>query len=233
MSAGRIVLLVFGIIFLVAAVFLLFGGGGLVWANAALTDSDGFFTADSTRLESDSYAIATQPADIDWDADPRMGWCCDPGDLFTLKVEVESRKASDGIFIGIGPESDVADYLDDVEYDEITEWRSDSSGVDVEYRRHFGDSQPTAPTTQTFWEVSSYGTGTQTLKWEPEEGSWVLVVMNQDGSYGIDISGTVGARISWVFWVGIGMLIASAVALTAGIVMVYFAARKPRQPAAS
>ena len=28
MSAGRIVLLVFGIIFLVASVFLLFGGGG-------------------------------------------------------------------------------------------------------------------------------------------------------------------------------------------------------------
>ena len=74
MSSGRIVLLVFGIIFLVASVFLLVGGSGLTWANAALTDNEGFYTIETTRLQSDSYAIATGPADIDWDADQGMGW---------------------------------------------------------------------------------------------------------------------------------------------------------------
>ncbi len=228
MSAGRIVLLVFGIIFLVASVFLLLGGGGLVWAHAAMTDSDGFYTTKTTRLQSDSYAIATQPADINWDADRRMGWCCDPGDFLTIKVEAQNRTASQGVFIGIAAESDIDDYLDDIEYDEITEWSSNSCGVDVEYRRHQGDAEPADPTTQTFWEVSAYGTGTQALKWEPETGNWVLVIMNQDGSYDIDMSGAVGVKVPWVFWVGIGMLIAGAVALPVGIVMVYFAARRPK-----
>ena len=228
MSSGRIVLLVFGIIFLVASVFLLLGGGGLVWANAAMTDSDGFYTTKTTRLQSDSYAIVTQPADIDWDADRGMGWCCDPGDFLTIKVEARNRTASQGVFIGIAPESDIDDYLEDVEFDEITEWTSNSCGVDVEYRRHPGDAEPADPSAQTFWEVSAYGTGTQNLKWEPETGNWVMVIMNQDGSYDIDISGAVGLKIPWVFWVGIGLLIAGAVALPAGIVMVYFAARRPR-----
>jgi hypothetical protein len=228
MSAGRIVLLVFGIIFLVASVFMLVGGSGLTWANATLTDSEGFYTIDTTRLESDSYAITTEPADIDWDADQDMGWCCDPGDFLTVKVEAENRVASKGVFIGIGSEDDVADYLDDIEYDEITEWTSDSRGVDVEYRRHRGDSLPADPTEQTFWEASAYGTGTQTLKWEPESGNWVLVIMNQDGSHDVDVSASAGAKVPWVFWVGIGLLIAAAVALPAGIVMVYFAARRPR-----
>jgi hypothetical protein len=233
MSAGRIVLLVFGIIFLVASVFLLIGGGGLVWANAALTDSGGFFTTDSTRLQSDSYAIASEPADIDWGAGCDMGWCRDPGDFLTIKVEAETSKlgipeAMPGIFIGIGPEVDVADYLDDVEYDEITQWSSNSWGTDVEYRRHPGDSQPADPTTQTFWEVSAYGTGTRTLEWEPRSGNWVMVIMNEDGSFDIDAIGAVGARVPWVFWLGIGLLIAGAVALPAGIVMVYFAARRPK-----
>jgi hypothetical protein len=200
MSAGRIVLLVFGIIFLVASVFLLLGGGGLVWANAAMTDSDGFYTTKTTRLESDSYAIATQPADINWDADRRMGWCCDPGDFLTIKVEARNARvgipeAEPGVFIGIALQSDIEDYLDDVEYDEITEWSSTSCGVDVEYRRHQGDAEPADPTAQTFWEVSAYGTGTQTLKWEPETGNWVLVMMNQDGSYYMDVQGAVGVKI--------------------------------------
>jgi hypothetical protein len=228
MSAGRIVLLVFGIIFLVASVFLLLGGGGLVGVHAAMTDDDGFYTTDATRLQSDSYAIATEPAEIDWGAACRSGRCCDPGDFVTIKVEAENRNASQGVFIGIGPEDDVADYLDDVEYDEITEWSSDAWDIDVEYRRHPGDSQPADPTRQTFWEVSAYGTGTQTLTWEPESGNWVLVIMNQDGSYDIDVSGALGAKVPWLFWLGIGLLIGGAVALPAGIVMVYFAARRPR-----
>ncbi len=230
MSAGRIVLLVFGIIFLVGSVFLLIGGGGMVWANAALTDSEGFYTTDTTRLRSDSYAIATKPADIEWDMNDGMGWCSDPGDFLTIRIEAENRTASQGVFIGIASEWDVDDYLEDVEYDEIVEWKSDSDGDDVEYRRHQGDSEPADPTEQTFWDASAYGTGTQTLKWAPESGEWVLVVMNQDGSYDIDVTGTAGAKVPWVFWIGLGMLIAGGVALPAGIVMVYFAARRPASP---
>ena len=229
MSAERIVLLVFGIIFLLASVFLLPAGVGLVWVNAAVTDDDGFLTSKTTDLESDSYAITTTPAQMEWDADRGMAWCCDPGDFLTLKVKGENQDSSKGIFMGIASESDVDDYLERVRYDEITTWASSPWGSDVEYTRHSGTAQPGAPTDETFWEASAYGTGTQTLKWEPETGDWVLVIMNEDGLPGVEVSGTVGARLPWLFWLGVGMLIAGAVALAVGIVMVYFAARRPRK----
>ena len=62
MSAGKIILLIFGVLVVLGAVALLFGGGALIWANSALTDSEGFFTTKEVELETDSYAIVTEPS---------------------------------------------------------------------------------------------------------------------------------------------------------------------------
>jgi hypothetical protein len=224
-STGKIVLLVFGIIFLLASVGLLLGGGALVWANSSLTDSEGFFTTKARQIERDSYAIVTQPADINLEAGWHWGWRWDWSNFVTFKVEGYNNDPSKQIFIGIAEESDVEAYLSDVEYDEITEWSIHP--YRVEYTHYPGDSVPTAPTTQTFWAESVHGTGTQTLKWEPETGNWVLVLMNGDGSAGVDLSGSVGVKVSWLFGIGVGFLAGGIVALITGIVMVYFAVRRP------
>lgn len=221
MSAGKIVLLVFGIIVLLVAVGLLLAGGALVWVDKALKDSEGFITTETIQLERDSHAITTHPADIDLEA----RWPWGRSNLATIKVEGSNNDLSKQIFIGIAEESDVEDYLSGVEYDEITEFRIHPYRVD--YRNHPGSSVPTAPTSQTFWRVSAYGAGTQTLEWELETGTWVLVLMNADGSAGVDLSGSVGVKVPWIFRLGIGLLIGGIVALIIGIVMVYFAARRP------
>ena len=67
MSAGRILLLIFGIIILLGSVPLLFGGGVLLWVHIALTDSEGFITTNTHQLERGSYAIVTEPTDIEFD----------------------------------------------------------------------------------------------------------------------------------------------------------------------
>ena len=231
MSAGRVVLLVFGIIFLVGAVFMLVAGGGMVWANGALTDNEGFFSTETSRFGSDGYAIVSEPVDMDWDAECGMGWACRPGNLVTFKVEGENRDASKGIFIGIAEESDVDQYLRGVEYDEIVRWEADDSELNVEYDTHTGTAVPAAPTSQEYWTASVHGTGTQTLEWEPESGNWVLVVMNEDGSAGVDVDGVLGAKVPWLFRAGVGLLIAGVVVLVAGIIMVCFAARRPKKTA--
>jgi hypothetical protein len=223
-STGKIVLLIFGIIFLLASVGLLLGGGALVWANSALTDSEGFFTTKARQIERDSYAIVTVPADIDLEAGWHWGWRWDWSNFVTFKVEGSNNDPSKQIFIGIAEESDVKDYLSGVEYDEITEWSIHP--YKVEYEHHPGSSVPTAPISQTFWTESAHGAGTQTLKWEPETGSWVLVLMNDDGSAGIDLSGSVGVKVSWILGIAIGFLVGGVVALITGILMVYFAVRR-------
>jgi len=231
MSPGRIVLLIFGVIFLVAAIFLMLAGGAVLWANAAMTDSEGFLESTTTRLESETYALVTEPADVDWDSGCWGPWCYDPGEYVTFKIEGENDDPARGIFIGIGAETDVQEYLEDVPHDQIVEWTPVAGSDEIDYRRRGGNSAPANPVDQDFWSASAYGTGTQTLVWEPEEGDWVLVIMNQDGSAGIDVSGNAGAKVPGIFWIGVGLLIAGAVILVLGIIMVFFAAREPRMRA--
>jgi hypothetical protein len=227
MSAGKVVLLVFGIIFLVAALVLLLGGGALTWATTAATD-DGYIMSKTTRLESDTCAITTEPVVVDLRSDEGWGWRFERDDFVTLKVQGASEDPGTGIFIGIAARSDVEGYLDGVPYDEIVEWNDRPFGVDIEYSAHSGTLQPGDPAKQAFWEEYVAGTGTQTLKWVPKTGDWVLVIMNEDASAGVDFEGAVGARVPSLVWVGVGLLVGGVAVMIGGIVMVYFAARRPR-----
>lgn len=226
MSAGRVVLLILGIIFLVGGVTLLAGGGMLTWATTAATE-DGYIMSRTTRLETDTHAITTEPVVVDLRSDEGWEWRFERGDFLTFKVQGANEDLGTGIFIGIADWSDVEGYLDGVPYDEIIEWNDRPFGVDVEYRAHSGTLRPGEPAEEEFWDEYVAGTGTQTLKWAPKTGDWVLVIMNEDGSAGVDFEGAVGARVPPLTWIGVVLIITGAVAMTGGIVMVYFAARRP------
>lgn len=233
MTGGKIALLVFGIIFLVGALVLMASGGCLMWLGKALENENPLFTARETRLrKADSYAIVTEPFGIDWYDESRgQRWGTD---FVTVKVQCESQDPSNGIFIGIARVTDVKEYLSGVRYYEIVEWTSDPfDDPEVDYRLHAGDLSPSDPTTGGFWEASACGLGPQTIRWQPKMGQWVLVIMNEDGSAGIDVSGALGAELPWLFWLGLGLLFVGVLALAGGVIMVYFAARDPKRPALS
>ncbi len=236
MSAGRIILLIFGILLFLGSIPLLVGGGALLWADMVWTDDDGFITTESKQLARDSYAIVTESADIDIDDEWNWGWGWnvdwDLGDLVTFKVEGTNNDYSKGIFIGVAQESDLIGYLSDVEYDEIIDFSIDSDGFDVDYKNHPGNSSPTAPTSETFWMESTSGTGTQVLEWELETGTYSLVLMNEDGSRDVDLDVSVGVKASWILGVGIGFVVGGIIALTIGILMFIFSlrGRKGSQP---
>jgi len=230
MSGGKIALLVVGIIFLVGALVLMAGGGGLMWLSKAMENDNPLFASRKTHLQRDSYAIVTEPFDIDW-YDESQGERWGLGDFVTVEVEGESQDSSKAIFIGIARDTDVHEYLSGVRYHEITEWTSDPfDDPEVQYLMHSGSLAPSDPTTETFWEVSAYGTSKQTLEWKPVMGRWVLVIMNANGSAGIDMNGALGAELPWLFWLGLSLLPVGIVALVGGAIMVYFAARRPKQP---
>jgi hypothetical protein len=219
-SAGRIVLLVFGIIVIVIAIGLVVAGSGALWANAALTDDDGYYTTRTLRLSSDSYAIVTEPAEVDLGS----AWAWDWSRLVSFKVEGRNMDPAKGIFIGVAEEQDVLSYLSDVEYDELVDFQIDPD--EFSYWNYPGSAAPAPPTTQAFWSESAHGPGTQELQWTLESGTWSLVLMNEDGSQGVDLRGVVGVKIPWVFGLGLGLLIGGIVALVLGAVMVLLAVRR-------
>ena len=87
-----------------------------------------------------------------------------------------------------------------------------------------GGPPPTPPGQQSFWAVSDLGQDA-TVSWDIAEGSWVAVVMNEDGSRLVAADLTFGARVGWLIWIAIGVLIAGLLVLAAGVVMIFFGAR--------
>ena len=100
------------------------------------------------------------------------------------------------------------------------------SSDDITYTKHSGNSIPLAPTSETFWTASSYGTGTQTMAWETEAGHHSIVLMNDDGSAGVDLSIIYKVKIPLIFGLSVGLLVGGIVVLIGGGFMVYIAVRR-------
>jgi hypothetical protein len=222
-SAGRVVLVVVGIIAGIVAFGLLAGGCAFVAVDRTQRDDDGFLMSPSQEFSTPTYAIVSESADIDTGG---AEWALD---AFLGTVRITSDSGTRAVFVGIGPAEDVDRYLGGVEHDVVSDL--DSTG-DPEYSRVPGGAPADPPTRalgaatlrQSFWVNSFGGAGKQSLDWEPEEGNWRIVLMNLDASPGVASEMSIGAELDSVLWIGIGMLVvgglfaaAAALAITAGV----------------
>ena len=224
MSAIRILFLVLGLLGLLVALSLFTAGGAITWFHNEFRDDDGFYTTKTVSLASDAHAITTHPAQIDVEAGELWHW----DDAGTIKIVAENELPLKGVFIGIGKAEDVRRYLRDVAYDEIEELHV--YPYEVTYQPKTGAGFPEPPDGQPFWIASTSGRGSQTLQWQAEEGTWMLVLMNADGSPGIDLKGEVGVKFPGILWIGIGLIIGGAVTLAVSILFLVLAIRRPREP---
>jgi hypothetical protein len=210
---GWLALLVLGAIISVVALAPLIGGGFLLWAHATQRDDDGYFTTSSERLETTSYAITSE--DIDLGADPGEDGV-DLGDIATLRVDITGT-GEPATFVGIGPKEDIDRYLDGVGRAEVDDISFDPFAVTYRYQE--GDGPATLPGDADFWVASATGTDPQRLVWEPEAGTWALVIMNADGSPGVSVDAAVGADTPWVFRIGVALVVGAGLGLLIGATM--------------
>lgn len=145
------------------------------------------------------------------------------------QVVATNNDSSKGVFIGLASTPDVQAFLAGTRYHEITEIDLnpfDSHTPKVRRsRRGKGKELPGEPGSQEFWIQSVYGAGTQTLAWERDAADSLIVLMNDDGSAGIDMTVTLGARVPVVFRLGVGLLVVGGLALASGGLMVFSGAR--------
>ena len=152
---GSIVLTVVGALLVVIALVLGAVGGVLVWAHATQRDADGYFTSDTGRIETLSHAITSE--EIDLGARPGAGdRDLDLGDLATVRLTARPT-TDEPVFVGIGPQRDVAHYLDDVAHAEITDL--DLDPFRVTYRFSAGGAPEEPPGDEDFWVASADGSG--------------------------------------------------------------------------
>ena len=223
MNGRRIALVVAGSLASLVAAGLLAIGGLALWGDSQ-KDSDGYISTDTHRFEAGTRALATENLDVDLgDAD----WIAQSNDLGKVRVQIESR-GDKPVFVGIAPTSDVEDYLAGVSHSTLTD--VSTSPFKAEYDDHAGDRRPVAPADSRIWAASEHGSGKQTLNWEIEDGDWSVVVMNADGSAGVDADVSTGAEVPFLSALGWTAVGSGGFVLIVGVGLLIMAIRRPSNP---
>jgi hypothetical protein len=224
-SGGRIVSIVAGGIAGLMAVGFIALGAVLLWGDSK-TDDQGYLSTGNERYTTSTHALASDNLDIDLDG---AGWIMDRGDLGKVRLAVESRDGKP-VFVGIARTNEVSAYLRGTAHTSVTD--VDYSPFHASYRdhEHDGDRRPALPADQDFWATSAHGSGTQTVTWDLEDGDWSIVVMNADGSRGVDTDINAGAKIPLLGTLGWISLGGSLVLLITAGTLAYLGLRAPRTP---
>jgi hypothetical protein len=223
MNGRSIALVVTGALASLFAAGLLAIGGLALWGDSQ-KDSDGYLSTDTHQFEAGTRALATENLDVDLDG---AGWLMDTGDLGKARLQVESND-SKPVFVGIARTSDVDDYLQGVAHTTLTD--VSSSPFEASYDDHSGDRRPAAPADSSIWAASQHGSGKQTLNWEIEDGDWSVVVMNADGSAGVDADISTGAKVPFLDDIGWSAVGSGSFVLIVGVALLVMGIRRPSNP---
>jgi hypothetical protein len=188
---------VFGALAAFLAVGLLIAGGVVLWANSK-KDHDGYVATASERFSTSAYAIATDNLHVKIDA---PGWIINPDHYGKVRLKVKPG-AGKPVFVGIAPTRQVERYLSASAHDQVTDVSYAPFRASSDY--YPGGRRPAAPATQRFWVAAAHGEGNQTLTWNVRRGDWSIVLMNADGSRGVDAGVSAGARLPFLAAVGWG-----------------------------
>jgi hypothetical protein len=223
-TPGRIVLVVVGSLLALIGLAVLAGGAFLLWADRMQRDEDGYFTTSTERLSTAGHALVGEDFDI---ADEVPNWIFGEGRLATVRIRARADDPNRAVFLGIGPERDVAAYLAGVEHSVVTDL--DDEPFRAEYRDVAGTRTPEPPGAQGFWAARASGPGRQDLRWDVRSGRWTAVAMYADGSPGVDLDVDLGATADWVFELSLGLIAGGAVLLALAVLMIVLAARRARR----
>jgi hypothetical protein len=218
-GAGRVVAIVIGVLLLLPGLGLLLAGGALLWADWT-GRSDGYVVTPDEVFTSQGYALVSERIELRTDAD----WVPVAAGLGTARVEV-TGPGQDEIFVGIAPVTDATAYLGDVQRTVIDDLGFDQPASRADEIQGGAPSGP--PAEQDIWTAQTSGAGTQQLSWEPAEGDWMLVVMNADGSPGLQVEARAGAEFPALAGIGWGVLVGGVFLTAIAVLLLALGIRTP------
>ena len=212
-TAGPVLSVVAGALALAMGAGMALGAGAMLAAR-----EDGFVTTPTMSVETQGYAVVTDVLRLE-------GAGLDEG-LGQVRLRAEADDEEE-IFLGIGATDDVRTYLAGV-------GRSVVRGPWLPERTVPGGPPSGAPEDAT-WLAGTSGPGRQELVFEPQEGSWLIVIMPADLGAGLSADVDAGAEFPWLepaagvlLAFGLGLLIVGAGLIALGVRV---ASRGPDRPA--
>ncbi|GAA1602609.1 hypothetical protein GCM10009789_65780 [Kribbella sancticallisti] len=167
-----------------------------------LVGPDNTLTTSEKRLTSEGLSVMTAPDLLD-----RHG--------ATLHVTALAHKP---VFIGIGQDIDVANYLRASEHTRVVRYTPPSDLDTQEMQGRATALKP--PTRLSWWVAKASGPDEQSIAWPIADGQHDLVVMNSDGSPAVDAKVTFGVEIDGAFAVCLLVFGAGTVLLILGLLLV-------------
>ena len=175
-------------------------GGVALWGDAQ-RDDDGYISTATHRFTASTSALTTE--EIDTGADVPRWAGGDDAVYGKWRMRVESRDGGP-VFAGVARTSDVERYLAGAAHTVVTD--IDTDPFDATYESHEGARTPAAPDGQDIWVATTAGAGRRTLDWDVRDGRWSVVVMNADGSRGVDADVSAGVRVAFLGPLGWSLL---------------------------
>lgn len=229
------VMLVVGV--LLTSLGLALSAAGIFLTAAENSQRDGRYAyTDTEEFRSVGNAIVTAPFTVDLGEGEGTLGSIDAEDVISVQVRATPVIPGQRVFLGIASVEDVDRYLRDVPhavfgadpwaegYGVDTSGWSTSSTLSDDLDEIPGTRVPGPPAEEGFWEHSTIGSTQQTLTVTPESGTWVIVVMNGEGSRPVWVDVQAGAHTELFGLANPGTLIAGLVALALGISLILFGA---------
>jgi hypothetical protein len=213
--AKRVILIVVGI------VVLLCGLGGLATGI-------GITVLNGRDLNSGYHALGTQTSALVSRTENVTNSSPSGSSVGHVDITISAR-SNTPVFLGIGPAAQVDAFVQNAAYDEVTDLRLSPYRVDLV--RHPGSQPLGPPSDESFWTVTATGTS-PSLDWRVTNGDYRIVVMNANGSPGVDVQSQFGIKIGGVGGIGVGVLIFGLILAVLGIVLIVLGIRSRPTPAA-
>ncbi len=225
MSIGKIIAIIFAFIFLFMGILSTISGITIFAVSNIYTDNQGYFTSPEFQLTQDN-AVAVVFSDINININVNNSNSVYQPDLSNIVQIRMALKSNQAYFIGVGPTSDVENYLSTVPYAKITDFNW-NTGLQVSSiltnPTATGNLTNNVPANHTFW--SATGSSNQFLNWIPKSGSWTFVVMKANGAKGIDVGIQAGAKVPILSAIAIFLVIFGIMFIVLAIVMFILVAR--------
>jgi hypothetical protein len=212
----RVFLILFGVILLVVSAPLLIGGLAATIIGAG---DDPKVDVRFGRVGSDGYAVVSDALEINWDFPL--------AERFDVNVGVRSASPETGVFLGFAQASSVDAYLSGVPYTLVYDIGGNARRGDVDVP---GGRAPGPPVDQDFWLAQASGSDLQSIPVPGGHGSYRLVVMNVDGSRGVDATVYGSLTLPYLLPVGIGMLVVGMMLLVLALALLIWGIRSKPQP---
>lgn len=214
----RLVRVAVGMLLLVLAVPVALAGAGL-WVAMRHASADGTFTATLEATRTDGRAIVVTDVDelLRADAPFARGGQTD--------LSISARGGGGPLFLGLAPYADVERYLADAPRSDLTRVRLARGPLPVDLVPRAGVGVlAEAPVVQGFWLDTSSGLTRDgavedALTWSPSSvrgQRLAFVVMNGDGTAGVDVTITAELRPGWLPPTTWGLLILGTAVLLLG-----------------